>query len=336
MGDPEAEWALEEMRGLTREQGVDLLDRAAEIGLLIAHGGGYYGVHPALPWYFRGLFESHFAGERAQRARRAFVEAMGGLGDSYHNQYEAGNREVLHALMAEEDNLLAARGLARQYGWWRRVLSAMQGLRQLYGETGRGPAWRRLVEAVTGDFVDPRTDLPLPGREDDWTLVTEYRVRLAQEERNLVKAERLQRVCVDWDRERARAALATAPEQRGDNQRNAIRTLCASVHDLGQIERENDDPSCAESYREAFGLAQSIADRAGQAICAFNFGIAYSDVTALRDFDAAESWLKQSLDLRPPGDALGRGKSLGQLGKVAVLCFEDARKKSDRKKSFYS
>ncbi len=143
------------MRGLTREQGVDLLDRAAEIGLLISHGGGYYGVHPALPWYFRDLFARHFAGEKAQRARRAFVEAMGELANYYHDQYEAGNRQVLHALMAEEDNLLAAWRLARQYGWWRRVISAMQGLRTLYEETGRGPAWRRLVEAVTPDFVDP-------------------------------------------------------------------------------------------------------------------------------------------------------------------------------------
>ena len=32
-----------------------LLDRAAEIGLLTAHGGGYYAIHPAVPWFFRRL-----------------------------------------------------------------------------------------------------------------------------------------------------------------------------------------------------------------------------------------------------------------------------------------
>ena len=53
MGDPEADWCLPEVRGLTREAGIALLDRAAEIGLLTAHGGGYYAIHPALPWYFR-------------------------------------------------------------------------------------------------------------------------------------------------------------------------------------------------------------------------------------------------------------------------------------------
>ncbi len=327
MGNSQAEWALDEVRGLTREQGVDLLDRAAEIGLLIPQGGGYYGVHPALPWYFRDLFARHFAGDKAQRARRAFVEAMGGLGSFYHDRYGAGNREVLHALMAEEDNLLAAWRLARQYNWWGGVISAMQGLRILYEETGRRPAWRRLVEAVTPDFVDPNTDRPLPGREDEWSVFTDYRVRLAREERGLDEAERLQRVCVDWDRERAGAALATAPEQRSDQQRNVIQSLAVGTHELGQIQRANNDPSCAESYREAFGLFQSIADTTGQASCAFNLGVACSDLAALHDFDAAERWLRRSLDLNPPGDALGRGKSLGQLGKVFLLKFDDAREK---------
>jgi CHAT domain len=167
MGNPQSDWALDEVRGLTREQGIDLLDRAAEIGLLISHGGGYYSVHPALPWYFRNLFDRYFAGEEAQRARRAFVEAMGELADYYSRQNNEGNRQVLDALMAEEDNLLVAWRLARQYGWWFRVISTMQGLRDLYTETGRGPAWRRLVESVTPDFVDPQTD----GRFQDARII---------------------------------------------------------------------------------------------------------------------------------------------------------------------
>src|SRR5260370_874710 len=127
----------------------------------------------------------------------------------------------------------------------------MHGLRRLYSLTGRIPAWRRLVEAVTPDFIDPRTDGPLPGREDDWSIFTEHRVQLAREERDLDNAERLQRLCVDWDRERARSAIATAPKARSDSQRNAIRTLEASIHQLGDIQRQNNDPACADSYREA-------------------------------------------------------------------------------------
>jgi hypothetical protein len=80
------------VRGLTREQGIALLDRAAELGLLNAHGGGYYAIHPALPWYFRDLFERCYPAEAGDLARRAFVEAMGWLGTYYHDQYSSGDR----------------------------------------------------------------------------------------------------------------------------------------------------------------------------------------------------------------------------------------------------
>jgi tetratricopeptide (TPR) repeat protein len=327
MGEPQTEWALDEVRGMTREQGIDLLDRAAEIGLLISHGGGYYGVHPALPWYFRDLFARHFASERAPRARRAFVEAMGELANYYSRQYRTGNREVLGGLMAQEDNLLAAWRLARQNGWWPQVISGMQGLDELYSQTGRDPAWRRLVEAVTPEFVDSGTDRSLPGREDEWHFVTAYRVRLAETDRDLAKAARLQHLLADWARERARLALATGPEQRSDNQRNAIRDLAVSLHELGRVQGEDNDPACVDSYFEALRLAEAIAETALQAACALNLGLAYMNVAALRDFDAAEQWSKQALNMHRPGDWYGRGKAHMQLGKACILRFQDALSK---------
>jgi len=185
MGDPKI-GDLPAVRGLTREAGMALLDRAAEVGLLTAHGGGYYSIHPALPWYFKSLFEQYYpspqpspqGGEGATsplpglgegpgvRATRAFVEAMGALGAYYHNQYGDGNRDVIGALTAEEANLLHARQLARRHGWWDALTSTMQGLRTLYGHTGRRAEWTRLVEEIVPIFVDPATDGSLPGREE--------------------------------------------------------------------------------------------------------------------------------------------------------------------------
>jgi hypothetical protein len=66
--------------GLIREQAVALLNRAAESGLLVSCGEGYYSIHPALPWYFGALFECYYPGERGDWARGAFVAAMGELG----------------------------------------------------------------------------------------------------------------------------------------------------------------------------------------------------------------------------------------------------------------
>jgi len=324
MGNPEADWRLPEAEGLTREAGIPLLDRAAEIGLLTAHGGGYYGIHPALPWFFRQLFEEHYAG-REIAATRAFVEAMGELGNYYWGQYEHGNREVIDALTAEEASLLHARRLARQHGWWRRIISTMQGLRTLYGHTGRRAEWKRLVEEIVPDFVDPATDGPLPGREENWSLVTEYRVRLAREARNWPEAERLQRSRVAWTRERAATALSLPPENLDAVARNTIRSLAVSLSDLGEIQREQGQPACADAFEEDLQLSLRIHDGPGAAISAFNLGTAYKNVASLRDLDQAESWYRRSLDLHSEADRLGQAKCHNQLGYVAWERFNETR-----------
>jgi tetratricopeptide (TPR) repeat protein len=308
---------FEDAAGCTREEGIRLLDRAAEVGLLTAHGGGAYSIHPALPWFFRQLFEERDA-EARKSAVRAYVEAMGALGDYYHDQYEHGNRNVIGVLRAEEPNLLHARGLARQHGWWGLVIGTMQGLRQLYDHTGRRAEWARLVDEIVPDFVDADTGGPLPGREDQWSLVTEYRVRLAEEARQWEEAERLQRTCVEWDRPRMR------PEHS-----NSVRTLAASLHELGEIQREMGSAQCVKAYRESFDLAMSISDRSGAAAGALNLGNAYKDLRKIRNLDEAERWYRKSLELAADEDSMTRAGGLGQLAAVAYERFKEAR---DRKR----
>jgi tetratricopeptide (TPR) repeat protein len=329
----EADWCLEAVRGLTREQGIALLDRAAEVGLLNPYGNGYYGIHPALPWYFRAVFEQYYGdaggGESsALRARRAFVEAIGTLGNYYGCEYESGNRDVLAVIAAEEDNLLAAWRLARANGWWHRVICAMQGLRTLYHDTGRA-AWRRLVAAIAPEFVDPVTDGPLLGREEHWSLISEYRVRIAREDRQWRDAERLQRLRVAWDRTRAADALALPSARWGKAERNCLRTLAVSVDELGEIRRELGDPACVDASKESLDLAERIGDRPFQAVCAYNLGTEFKNLPPLRDLNEAERWYRTSLDLRDLRDGLGRARCLGQLGSVALARFEEARAVED-------
>lgn len=305
--------ALRHMAGFTREAGIGLLDRAAEVGLLTAHRGGYYSIHPALPWFFRKLFEERDA-ETRETALRAYVEAMGSLGDYYHNQYEDGNRGVIGVLKAEEPNLLHAWSLARQHGWWDPATSTMQGMRSLYDHTGRPAEWARLVNEVVPDLVDPATDGALPGREDQSGLVTEYRVRLAMEARDWQLAEHLQARCVDWDRGRVR-----------DEDRNSVRSLAVSIEHLGHIRREMERPECVEAYREAFDLEMRIQDRQSAAAVAFNLGHAYMVLPSLRDLDEAERWYRKGLELVLEEDRLGQARCYGQLGSVAYERFGEAR-----------
>jgi tetratricopeptide (TPR) repeat protein len=311
IGNPKVEWHLAEMRGLTREEGIQLLDRAAEVGLLTAHGRGYYSIHPALPWFFRRLFEERDEEARA-RALRAYVEAIGSLGNYYHDQYVDGNRGVVGALRAEEPNLLHARALARRNGWWPSVIRTMQGLDQLYAHTERRAEWARLVEEIVQDFVDPATEGPLPGREEEWGLVTDYRVRLLEQARQWAVAERLQKLRVEWDRGHAR-----------DDDPHSQRTLAASLHELGEVQRETGRAECVAAYRESFDLAQRIGDGAGAAVVAFNLGHSHVD---LRDLAEAERWYRRSLELRAEGDRMARARCLGQLGQVALERFWEAQR----------
>jgi tetratricopeptide (TPR) repeat protein len=237
---------------------------------------------------------------------------------------------VIGVLRAEEANLLQARDLARRHGWWGRVISAMQGLRTLYGHTGRRAEWARLVAEVVPEFVDPATEGPLPGREEQWSFVTEYRVRLAREGRHWAEAERLQGAQVAWTRQRAAGALGALAEDRPGGaldgaERNSVRTLAVSLEQLGQIQREQGKPSCVESFEEAIPLCQRIDDKPEESVLSFKIGHAYKNLADLRELDQAERWYRRSLELHDEGDRLGRGKCLNQLGSVAYERFGAAR-----------
>ena len=324
MGNPEQPWCLPEVRGLRREEAVALLDRAADGGLLTPRGPGYYGIHPALPWFFRELFEQARSSDRLT-AIRAFVEAMGAMGNRYHREYREGSHEVIAGLHFEEANLLHAHRLARLHGWWSPVTSIMQGLFQLYDHTGQRAEWKRLVDGIVPDYVHPVHEGPLSGREADWVLVNQYRVQLAREERHWAEAERLQLLSVDWARQRAAPALALPAEKLSKNLWNSVRTLAVSVETLGHVQRELGQASCFSSYEEALALSERIGDRHEAAVCAFNLGHAYKDIPALLDLRQAQSWYERSLELLDGQDRKGQGLCLMQLGTVAYICFEEAR-----------
>jgi tetratricopeptide (TPR) repeat protein len=324
MGNPGAEWCLPEVKGLTRDVGIALLDRAAEVGLLTAVGRGYYNIHPALPWFFRRLFDQYYAETRIA-ATRAFVEAMGELGNYYHNQYGAGNRDIVGILTLEEANLLHTLSLARGHAWWGAVTSAMQGLRRLYAHTGRRADWARLVEGIVPYFVDLATEGPLLGREEGWILVTSYRVVLEEEARHWGDAEQLQKVAVQWSRQRSTAILVRPPESWNGSERNTVRTLASSLHELAEIQREQGLVSCVDTYQESLSVAERIHDSQGVATCAFNLGNAFVDMSQIRDLSLAEQWYRRSLDLQAKEDRMGQAHCVGQLGYVAYKRFRAVR-----------
>lgn len=328
MGDPDVEGSVAALAGLDHDHGIALLDRAAETGLLTSYGEGYYAVHPAIPWHLRRLFEHHYgppASPTAQQAIHAWTGAIGVLGDYWHNRFNDGHAETISVLGAEEDNLLRARQLARQNGWWDQVIGAMQGLRILYEYAGRTIEWKRLVTELTPALTNPDTEGPLPGRERQWAMHTPYRVRIALKARDWPTAEQLQKAVIAWDRQQAANALTAEPQALDGSQRKLIADLAVDALDLGNILREQEKPSCVDSYLEAMKLFQRIGERKGEASTAFNLGRAYGDIPGLRDLDQAEHWYQRRLELTETYDTLGRAAATGQLGSIAYHRFLNAR-----------
>ena len=185
----------------------------------------------------------------------------------------------------------------------------MQSLRILYGHTGRAAEWARLVEEIVPEFVDPTTEGPLPGRQEEWSLITEYRVRLTRETRRWEEAERLQWICVDWDRHRARGGdrnrVVSLDAVVAFNHGTACQSLPA-IRDLGEAERR---------YRRSLEL-RAKGDRMGRAKCLGQLGSdAYERFREARNTKPAPELMRHlndalgryrdALDMTPP-DAVGQ------------------------------
>jgi tetratricopeptide (TPR) repeat protein len=326
--------ALPELKGKTKTGLTSLLDRARDTGLLTHLGSTWYSIHPALPWFLRQLFARHYEGQpgrsTATAALRAWVEAIGQLGNYYHNHFNEGNRDVIQHLSLEEANLLHAHRTAHRQGWWEPLISAMQGLRNLYEYQGRLSEWARLVAEITDDYCTP-DDSPLPGREDQYTLVMGYRVYLTTYHyRDLPQAAALQERLVELHRRQAAPALALPPDAPPDlMQRNRIRTLAVSHEAFGHILLEQGSGDCVQQYEEAIRLFRRIKATAEEGIIHYNLGHAYMEIAAIRNLDAAEGAYQRSLALREPSDALGRSKSIHQIGTVHHMRSKESRRRSE-------
>jgi tetratricopeptide (TPR) repeat protein len=332
MGDPEiaGEDAVPGLAGLDRAAVAGLLDRAAGIGLLepFGEGSGYYRIHPALPWYFTTLFTASYGppdSPPARRAARAYAQAIGELGDYYHDQAAGRAAQVVPVLGIEEGNLRHGLELARAAGLWHAAGGCLQGLSVLYTRTGRDGEWARLVDDVTPEVTDPTTGGPRPGRDQQWRNVTSYRVRLAEHARDWPAATTLQTTLLAWQRDQAAAALAAPPATLTAVQRNQIYNLTVAVDELGIILGQQEDPGCLPPFQEALALAQRLGDRRMEAQRAGNLGNAYMLVPGLRDLDQAEHWHQHSLSLRDDDDRIGRALCHNQLGSLALKRLDDAQ-----------
>jgi hypothetical protein len=228
----------------------------------------------------------------------------------------------------EEANLRHGLAIARDGQQWVSALLCLQGLRRLYTHTGRHAEWEQMVVQATADFTDPATDGPLPGREEEWTFVTAYRVRQARDDRDWGAATRLQNARIAWDEKQAEEALRR--DKLTGQDRNDLRSLGVSYEYLGKILKDQRSPDSLDYFQRALELFDRIGGQVEAANIALDIGAVYLDTPGRRDLAQAQAWTERSLDSRSADDRFGQAASLSQLGDVAWRRYRLALDWADR------
>jgi tetratricopeptide (TPR) repeat protein len=332
MGDPDRTWWLPNLRGLTRDEGIVLLDRAAEVGLLEGHRSGYYSIHPVLPWYFKRSFDKYYPSApanshepSAEHAIRAFISAEGALAATYVQLLRDDADHLVPYLVAEAPNLLYALHLARQRQLWAEIGPILQGLSEAQTPGGRWREMKALVEQLVPEVVDPATEGPVEGREVAWEEVQRLRGEIAILERNLDEAARAHGAVLRWTRTVAGPILARSTDTWDEAERIEVHNLAVSIGRSGKVLLEAQNPSVVETVKEAFDLFERLNETHDMATAALDLGNAYLSVPAIRDLDEAERWYQRSLDLRGETDNVSKSMVWSALGRLARQRLLEAR-----------
>ena len=338
---------LKEFQELKDDPEFSLLGRVAAFGFLAQEGTDRYTIHEAFRWFLEKRFAEHYPDRsepesgrkllsvfgrskpeepsRQSLAVRSFIEELGRLGRRAAQRAEQGDLEAAGELAAEESNLLQAIELARQLAWWEMIAGCVEGLGALYENADRIAEWEYRIDGLRSDCVEMPSQGALPGREEFRRAVTEQGVRIARLRRKLPRAEELQRLCLNWDREQVAPYLELPSEDLSPAQRATLEKFAQSLYRLGEILRIQGFPE-SKVEEEAIAIRERLGERESASEWAFSLGSCYRDDQTVRDLTKAERWLRHSLDLKEEEDNPGRAVCLRGLAQVAWERFAEARK----------
>ncbi|MER7456627.1 CHAT domain-containing protein [Micromonospora sp. NPDC126480] len=317
--------SLPELRELSRPAATDLLDRAADGGLLTRAGQDRYTIHPALPWYLTRFFDEAY-GADPQKARRAYASSVAMHSYYLFRMHQNGVRGAVPTLRADESNLLAARELAMTHGWWDLVMWCMRGLNVLLTHDGRRAEWSRLVAELVPGLVDPATGGALGDWPEQWSVLTDYRVKIAGDAGQLREAVELQKLQLAYRAEPIGALLAARPPDHAeltDEQQTAVHNFAVTLQTMGDLLRFERLPDCVEYYDRATDLFRWLGQQREEAMIAMRLGHAYAQLEPIRNPEVAERHYRRALTLTTAADPF-HADVLSWLGMLRFERYEAA------------
>lgn len=305
----------------SRNELVLLLDRASEVGILDSCGVGYYSIHPAIPWFFQQLFEESFSQKRRQEVEVAFAESVRQVATFWTHRYISGSSDAVNSILAEEANIRSAIAIVRRMRSWGAMVDLMQALQGLYFQTGRAGEWRRLLEELEGDVINPATGQPQEGADEIAVHFYDWQRQNALQRRDLETAERLARANVESLRARASESLEKPAVEFDEIDALKVLNLATSHRALGQVLASEQDPAAVDEMREARRLCELVGHTQEAAGSASAMGVVYLDVGGVQDLDEAEKWFEIALSETDESDAHGRADIVEKLGTVELRRF---------------
>lgn len=316
-------WGLETWQGMSRDEVVDLLGQAADLGLLSQVGPGLFRIHPAVPPITRRYLDEGVTDPGHWKSiQRAFCEAYNLLGALAHREFNSGRSDMAELMGNEEENLLRARTLSLENQWFFACTGAMQGLQVFYGFMGLSGRWAEEVMTIVPYFMQA-DGTPYPGRVGDWRLVLHYRAELAITEGDVNEAERLQTLLIDhFESKPDIDSHDSIPEDSGFTLTGVgkvgsnyhAQAYSAALNERGQIRLRQGDPECVPDFLKALALCDSVGYEFGAAMCLMNLGGAHTHIPVVQDLELARRYLQRSLSKLDPQDHFSRGKVLGSMG----------------------
>lgn len=259
------------------------------------------------------------------RATRAYVRALNEFGLELFEQFRNGRTEAAAELAADEANLRHACNLARKFEWWDLIPGCIHGLGALFEGADRIAEWQDFFDEMMEECADPATQEALPGRDLYWRAVAEQGVYSADKRRRLHHAEKLQRLCLHWDREQASSYLEVAVETLEETQKAVLERYALSLYLMGGVVRRQGFPE-PNIDEEAVDLQERLGDKETASQWAFELGLEYTDNASLRNLAQAERWLQRSLELKKEEDRSGKWACCAELGRISWERFGEARK----------
>lgn len=322
--DYDFDWVLREFAEDTPKTFDHALRRASDLGLLRRSKAEHYWLHPALHQHLKKYFRKSFPRPLdAGRVRRAFAESLAAFSILFALEHSLGRREAISdALSDEEDNLLHAFALSREFNWYQATTGLMHGIFTLYWHTGRRREWEHLLTSVLPAFLDDDGHAQ-PGKERWWSFMMDQAIRLEMWRRDLESAERLARIMLDHEEQTTAALMASDASTLTADQQKQLQSLAITLSRIADILRERDDPSCVDISQRALAIYERIDDPIGVPIRLFNLGHTFKNIAAIRDLARAEQYYRQAFDRYTAVDTSSRFQCVAQLGAVALQRLKD-------------